>query len=116
MRPCFSIYLLLVFSISCAFLLSKEVILSDADLPKDFAAVLMVTIKCDSLTDASPLSVVLFTSAEVEDGGEVGEEDLKSDDWGLTLAGSTLKGTGRGSGTGSGTLPSRKLVIVKSTF
>lgn len=117
MRPCFSIYLLLAFSISCAFLVSKEVILSAADLPKDFAAVLIVTVESDPLPDASPLSTILFTSAEAEDdGGVLGEEDLKSADWGLTLAGSTLKGAGWGSGTGSGTLPSKKLVIVRSTF
>ena len=81
MRPCFSIYLLLAFSISCAFLVSNEVILSDADLPKDFAAVLIDTADCDLRPDDSPLSTVLFTSAEAEGSGvAVGEEDLRSDD------------------------------------
>lgn len=101
---------------SCAFLVSKDVILSAADLPKDFAAVLIDIVEDVALPDTSPLSTVPFTST-VEEGEALGTGVLTAAVGGLTtLAGSTLGGVSWGSGTGSGTLPSKKLVIVRSTF
>lgn len=101
---------------SCAFLVSNDVILSVADLPKVFAAVLMDIAEGAARADASSLSAVPFTSVDREREA-LSTGLLTAVATGLTtLAGSGLGRTGWGSGTGSGTLPSRKLVMVRSTF
>lgn len=101
---------------SWAFLVSNDVILSVADLPKVFAAVLMDIVEGEARADASSLSAVPFTSADMErEALSTGVLTVAAT--GLTtLGGSGLGRVGWGSGTGSGTLPSRKLVMVRSTF
>lgn len=79
---------------SCAFLVSNEIILSEADLPKVFAAVLIDTVEGGALAAASCLSTVPFTSAD-EEGEALGEGVLTAAATGLTtLAGSSLGGVG----------------------
>lgn len=60
-------YFLRAFSISCSFLLWKDDILSDADFPNVFAAVLNASDDVDTPTVGLPLSTVPFTLLEVTD-------------------------------------------------
>ena len=117
-------YFLRAFLISCSFLAWKEVILSEADFPNDFAAVLREPVFCKvpdagllgSKVDLDELAVltggsgdcVLVLDFEVPAGGVDGTPEV--------LEVPTLEVIGWGSGIGSGMFPSRKFVMVMSTF
>lgn len=131
-RPCFSINFLLAFSINCAFLISNEAILSEADFPKVTAAVLSgkdLEEAPEEEEEEGDGEAVVAPIAPFEPWGDVRgeEEDDDDDEEGDCLSAEDAAGTPEGmvtgarggsggSCTGSGTLPSRKLVMVMSTF